>query len=66
MVEKLKAWKHFLNRLHSVITQIAQPQTSWGQDVQANGADEGRGRAIGGGIQHHRGRGGWHPIALQT
>lgn len=49
-----------------IITQIAQPQASWGQDVQANGADEGRGRAVGGGIQRHGGRGGRHPVALQT
>lgn len=63
---KSKRKKNFLNKLDSVITQITQPQASWGQDVQANGADEGRGRAIGGGIQHHRGWGGWHAVALQT
>lgn len=48
----LLSWKrkNFLNKSDSVITQIAQPQASWGQDVQADGADEGRGRAVGCGI----------------
>lgn len=55
------------NKYDGVITQIAQPQASWGQDVQADGADEGWGWAVGGGIQRHRRWGGGrHPVALQT
>lgn len=56
----------FLNKVDKMFTQIAQPQSSWGQDVQADGADEGWGRAVGGGIERHGGRGGRHPVALQT
>lgn len=52
--------------LNTAITQITQPQSSWGQDVQANGADEGWGGTIRAGIQCHRGWGRHHSIALET
>lgn len=67
ILEKQKKHKQHFHKLDSVLTQIAQPQASWGQDVQANGADEGWWRDVGGGIQRHRRRGArGHPVALQT
>lgn len=56
----------FLSKLNIVITKITQPQASWGQDVQANRADERWGWTISAGIQCHRGWGRHHSIALET
>lgn len=58
---KINQWHFFQIR---VITQIAEPQSSWGQDIQANRADEGR--AVGGGIHCYRDWGGGHAVALKT
>lgn len=54
------------NNNNTVITQIGQPQSSWGQDVQADGADKWRGQTISGGGQRSRGRRRRHTVALQT